>query len=241
MNCKICHANRELDASGRCPGCRDVYLASKAGMNYGAYMASGAEKNPAREFILRTIGKPDSEPLSLPRCRVCGNNVYPPRRTLCSNKCEREANKRSLRGYGEYPERDCPICGKPFRADLRQRYCSQACADAGRRKTDQAWRDAHKGTPPSRQCATCGAPLEGNGNKRYCSSACVYRAAAMRRKARRKEKYDPRYCPVCGKLLPDDSRRSYCSDDCYREQERRRARELYTKKGKKGAVQNDEF
>lgn len=237
MNCKICHANRELDASGRCQSCRAVYLASKSRMSYGAYMAARTEENPAREFILRAMENPLSEPLSLPKCRICGNNVYPPRRTVCSNKCEREANKRSLRGYGEYPERDCPICGKPFRADRRQRYCSQACAEQGREQTDRAWRESRKGTPPSRQCATCGAPLEGNGNKRYCSSACMYRAAAMRRKAQRKQKYEPRYCPICGKLLPDDSRRAYCSDDCYREQERRRTKSYYHKKGN---AENDE-
>ena len=238
--CKICHVESPLDRSGRCSFCVDAAEAVSMGLHYGDYMARkerGTLPHTPRRDRFAAALLDYEEPVELPKCRICGGNVFPPRRSICSNKCEREASKRSLRGYGEYPERDCPICGKPFRADLRQRYCSQACAEQGREQTNKAWRESRKGTPPSRQCATCGEPLEGNGNKRYCSSACMYRAAAMRRKAQRKEKYEPRYCPICGKLLPDDSRRAYCSDDCYREQERRRTKGCYHKKG---TLQNDE-
>ena len=124
--CKICHSAGPLDESGRCSSCADVKMAAKMGLHYGEYMARKETgmlpETPRRKRFEAVLL--DYEPIhTLPKCRICGRDCIPPRRVLCSKKCEDEDKRRKSRKYGEFTSRACLICGNPVIGDKRRKYC----------------------------------------------------------------------------------------------------------------------
>ena len=52
----------------------------------------------------------------------------------------------ALNTEGPAPEtRPCPVCGRPFLPDGRQRYCSPACAHAARRQKQRGYMRKYRG------------------------------------------------------------------------------------------------
>lgn len=88
--CKICHVESPLDRSGRCESCIDAAEATSLGLHYGDYMARkerGTLPHTPRRDRFAAALLDYEEPVELPKCRICGGNVFPPRRYLCSPKC----------------------------------------------------------------------------------------------------------------------------------------------------------
>ncbi len=128
--CKICHVESPLDRSGRCESCIDAAEATSLGLHYGDYIARKEHgtlpHTPRRDRFAAALLNYE-EPVELPKCRICGGNVFPPRRFLCSPKCEAEDKRRKARHRTDDNPRICPVCGKPVRIDRRRIYCSWEC------------------------------------------------------------------------------------------------------------------
>lgn len=128
--CKICHVESPLDRSGRCASCIDAAEATSLGLHYGDYMARKERgtlpSTPRRDRFAAALLDYE-EHVELPKCRICGGNVFPPRRYLCSPKCEAEDKRRKARHRTDENPRLCPVCGKPVRIDRRRTYCSWEC------------------------------------------------------------------------------------------------------------------
>lgn len=128
--CKICHVESPLDRSGRCGSCIDAAEATSLGLHYGDYIARkerGTLPHTPRRDRFAAALLDYEEPVELPKCRICGGNVFPPRRFLCSPKCEAEDKRRKARHRTDENPRLCPVCGKPVRIDRRRIYCSWEC------------------------------------------------------------------------------------------------------------------
>ena len=165
--CKICHTAHpfdELDDFGRCRSCRDVYMAARAGLHYGDYIA----RKP-RPFLLPFERHTPLWELPIMQgakiCRICGKPIPPEsgRRTLCGLACQQEANRQSAKSVKKAgdaePERLCIICGRPIPSNMR-RYCTPECAHEGALIT---WRESkQRRTERMKNCDK----LEENSNKR---------------------------------------------------------------------------
>ena len=128
--CKICHVESPLDRSGRCESCIDAAEATSLGLHYGDYIARkerGTLPHTPRRDRFAAALLDYEEQVELPKCRICGGNVFPPRRYLCSPKCEAEDKRRKARHRTDDNPRLCPVCGKPVRIDRRRIYCSWEC------------------------------------------------------------------------------------------------------------------
>lgn len=128
--CKICHVESPLDRSGRCESCIDAAEATSLGLHYGDYIARkerGTLPHTPRRDRFAAALLDYEEHVELPKCRICGGNVFPPRRYLCSPKCEAEDKRRKARHRTDDNPRLCPVCGKPVRIDRRRIYCSWEC------------------------------------------------------------------------------------------------------------------
>lgn len=141
--CKICYVEQSLDARGRCQGCADASAATALGLHYGDFMAqkeAGAlPESPRRARFAAALRDYEDVP-ELPKCRICGGNVFPPRRYLCSPKCEAEDKRRRARHRTDDTPRMCPVCGKPVRIDRRRIYCSDDCTLAAKREHERIYR-----------------------------------------------------------------------------------------------------
>lgn len=141
--CKICHVESPLDRSGRCSFCADAAEAVSLGLHYGDYMARKERDTlphtPRRDRFAAALLDYE-EPVELPKCRICGGNVFPQRRFLCSPKCEAEDKRRKARHRTDDNPRLCPVCGKPVRIDRRRIYCDDDCAYKAARERDRIYR-----------------------------------------------------------------------------------------------------
>lgn len=142
--CKFCHVSvNNVDSKGRCPSCADAGNATRAGLHYGDYIAHkerGTLPPTPRRDRLAAVLLDYVEPVELPKCRICGGNVFPPRRFLCSPKCEAEDKRRKARHRTDENPRLCPICGKPVRIDRRRIYCDDDCAYKAARERERIYR-----------------------------------------------------------------------------------------------------
>lgn len=142
--CKFCHVSvNNVDRKGRCPSCADAGNATRAGLHYGDYIArkerSTLPHTPRRDRFAAALLDYE-ENVELPKCRICGGNVFPPRRFLCSPKCEAEDKRRKNRHRTDENPRLCPICGKPVRIDRRRIYCNDDCAYKAARERERIYR-----------------------------------------------------------------------------------------------------
>lgn len=158
-------------------------------------------------------------------CANCGSRLPPSEqdRVYCSEGCRVSAYQKRAKISGERMSRaeylatcaahserrrldreiDCPNCGEPFITDpwRRKKYCSDECADAGRKATMRL--------QPEKPCASCGTafPPRGSRDSRYCSRAC----AQVGRRVR-----EERSCLTCRSVFtarPSEHKR-FCSPRC---------------------------
>ncbi len=141
--CKICHVESPLDRSGRCESCIDAVEATSLGLHYGDYIACKERgtlpHTPRRDRFAAALLDYEKH-VELPKCRICGGNVFPPRRYLCSAKCEAEDKRRKHRHRTDENPRLCPVCGKPVRIDRRRIYCDDDCAYKAARERERIYR-----------------------------------------------------------------------------------------------------
>lgn len=145
--CKICRCQGVLDPSGRCQSCADVAQAAQLGLHYGDYMAKKIHGvlPPMPRRARAAAALLDYAPLDdLPKCRICGNTVFPPRRLLCSSRCEVEDKRIRARTRKDPAPRICPVCGKPVE-DRRRTYCCEDCTQAAKREHDRLYRSKING------------------------------------------------------------------------------------------------
>lgn len=169
-------------------------------------------------------------PYALTRCALCDGPLADDRRTgsvYCSDRCrtvskqrrdrarmsmlarvEAVARQMTHRASGAAALLDCEHCGREFDAKhkwFRMRFCSVACADAGKARRQSE-------IEPVR-CVQCGESFRPRGKRprKYCGSAC-YRAA---------QTLDVRgveaTCPVCATIFRVHSaalRQKCCSRRC---------------------------
>lgn len=148
--CKICHVESPLDRSGRCESCIDAAEATSLGLHYGDYIARKERgtlpPTPRRDRFAAAL-LDYKEHVELPKCSICGGNVFPPRRYLCSPKCQAEYNRRSAseahakakakRLAQPIPERYCTICGKLITNPRKKVTCSPECAVTYKRQWER--------------------------------------------------------------------------------------------------------
>lgn len=79
------------------------------------------------------------------KCKFCGADCPPGRRTLCSDECANELRIRQLieKNPGYYGQRKCKVCGqifdRGFKYSLRG-FCSDECREVARKKTKRECR-----------------------------------------------------------------------------------------------------
>nr|DAG56343.1 MAG TPA: protein of unknown function DUF3330 [Caudoviricetes sp.] len=142
--CKICHVESPLDRSGRCESCIDATEATSLGLHYGDYIARKERgtlpHTPRRDRFAAALLDYEKH-VELPKCRICGGNVFPPRRFLCSPKCEAEDKRRKSRHRTDENPRLCPVCGKDVGPNLRKTYCSWECYRQNAKRLDARYRE----------------------------------------------------------------------------------------------------
>lgn len=145
--CKYCHTDHELDALRRCPSCAAAGNATRAGLHYGDYIARRGQ--PIRPVPVEAPPEPVSRANAIKTCRICGALIPPesPRRTLCSQECQAEYNRRSAaeahekakakRAAQPVPPRYCRICGKLITDPRKKSTCSPECAVTYKRQWER--------------------------------------------------------------------------------------------------------
>lgn len=109
----------------------------------------------------------------------------------------------------------CGTCGEPIRVypcRTRSRYCSYACANAGRRGKP----NGRKLPPRERMCKVCGSVFAEDSRATTCSQECRRKAQLGSRRPRGSNRPSVQ-CLVCGRPFRLDKRRTqrYCSRACF--------------------------
>lgn len=141
-------------------------------------------------------------------CQTCGrtfegrvNQIY------CGQKCFNESRRMETKKV-------CPVCGKEFRAKVKnQVFCGRSCAAVGRAKERQANPGAKK-EPEIRRCEYCRIVYTAkNRNQRFCCASCASKAQAAE-KGKKLPKRETTMCPVCGKTVTSRTNQKFCSRAC---------------------------
>lgn len=169
-------------------------------------------------------------------CIVCGEPRPANRRKYCSDRCmyarpskPRESwDLRRSRSERNAPDREC-VCGKPFKyvKKLREKFCSQECAQSVREGSVCEWRCELTWRP----CVICGSSFTARTTRVTCSDACAdlryYTPASIRNPVVNHT------CAECGRPFTSymhSSRRRFCGKRCLKRISKRiRARRLHSR------------
>lgn len=116
-----------------------------------------------------------------PKCKLCGGDVLPPRRSYCSDACTHEWKKRSKRidaprsspGGKLYIPHNCSDCGQKYIGHIKTKRCPDCQKTANLRASAECKRRKALGNTRKLGsmdlCENCGKPYVVNGGKqRYC-------------------------------------------------------------------------
>lgn len=138
-------------------------------------------------------------------CEVCGkifasSNIRGKAR-FCSKECNAKAYSPP---DNSFEVRQCPVCGKNFRAlkNGNQRFCSCSCSATNSAQTVKKY-------PLEKTCPICGKTFlvtAENSLKVCCSVECGHKHGALLR-----TKYPhKKICPICNKVFHSVNHRSIC-------------------------------
>lgn len=129
------------------------------------------------------------------KCLYCGeifeDNKYG-NKLFCSTSC-----KKKYHYNNSVYEKNCSVCGKPFKGKAGAKVCSHNCSLKAQKNTRKT-------------CPVCGKKFYARGNGLYCSDMC-YRTATSKTKG-----LTVAYCEVCNKPFKTWIKEPEltCSDEC---------------------------
>lgn len=158
------------------------------GVSYGKYKAAypGGGKCAPSAPAPKELDYVDD----IRKCKLCGKEftIIHGNQAYCSTKCSDEARAMQMRkselaraekrraAFG----RRCKECGAKITRKSAKYYCSEKCAEEGRRKNNTEWaRNKSRGLLPCSVsvkvvCGFCGKEFETfDHKKKYCSPECV--------------------------------------------------------------------
>lgn len=148
-------------------------------------------------------------------CVVCGKEFTPKvvQQLCCCKECskihQRQHQYRWQKENWKHTEKICKLCGEPFMpaCDAPKNYCSQECADAGKRYQHACYMHSvgRRRTMPNIDDYK-------PGGEKFIQN--VFRGNTKHKKHERKTV--DKICTICGAKFQTDSPQKYCSPECKR-------------------------
>ena len=143
--------------------------------------------------------------IPVPKCRVCGRELQPPRRVYCSDECEREEINRKLRVKHPrkhpdgvtVPPRVCQDCGAQYTGNIKSKRCPKCQDAADRRAKAKSKQRQAKGNVrrigSTDYCARCGEPYIVTGSRRRYCKDCAEQVMRENLRANERKWYREHY------------------------------------------------